>query len=121
MRGSKIGAGRVAAGARQPAFPGQWSDWPALDLPPATALGPIGADDLGSRWKLWLCGSCCCDSPFSIIIMPPKKPAGNAVQAEVALQQSLKNCLVNLPSSLVSVLVNANTVRDMFHQHRARC
>ncbi|KAI4918098.1 hypothetical protein J4E90_002478 [Alternaria incomplexa] len=42
--------------------------------------------------------------------MPPKKPAGNAVQAEVALQQSLKNCLVNLPSSLVSVLVNANTV-----------
>ncbi|KAF1836621.1 peroxisome biosynthesis protein-like protein (PAS1/Peroxin-1) [Decorospora gaudefroyi] len=42
--------------------------------------------------------------------MPPKKAAGNAVQAEVALQQSLKNCLVNLPSSLVSVLVNANTV-----------
>jgi peroxin-1 len=42
--------------------------------------------------------------------MPPKKPAGNVVQAEVALQQSLKNCLVNLPSSLVSVLVNANTV-----------
>ncbi|OAL53288.1 peroxisome biosynthesis protein-like protein (PAS1/Peroxin-1) [Pyrenochaeta sp. DS3sAY3a] len=42
--------------------------------------------------------------------MPPKKPAGNIVQAEVALHQSLKNCLVNLPSSLVSVLVNANTV-----------
>ncbi|KAF1845647.1 AAA-domain-containing protein [Cucurbitaria berberidis CBS 394.84] len=42
--------------------------------------------------------------------MPPKKPAGNVVQAEVALHQSLKNCLVNLPSSLVSVLVNANTV-----------
>ncbi|KNG49228.1 hypothetical protein TW65_04209 [Stemphylium lycopersici] len=42
--------------------------------------------------------------------MPPKKPAANLVQAEVALQQSLKNCLVNLPSSLVSVLVNANTV-----------
>ncbi|KAJ4370550.1 Peroxisome biosynthesis protein pex1 [Neocucurbitaria cava] len=42
--------------------------------------------------------------------MPPKKPAGNVVQAEVALQQSLKNCLVNLPPSLVSVLVNANTV-----------
>ncbi|KAE8828991.1 hypothetical protein PTNB73_05878 [Pyrenophora teres f. teres] len=41
---------------------------------------------------------------------PPKKAAGNAVQAEVALHQSLKNCLVNLPSSLVSVLVNANTV-----------
>ncbi|KAF1920068.1 P-loop containing nucleoside triphosphate hydrolase protein [Ampelomyces quisqualis] len=42
--------------------------------------------------------------------MPPKKPAGNVVQAEVALRQSLKNCLANLPSSLVSVLVNANAV-----------
>ncbi|KAF3038852.1 Peroxisome biosynthesis protein pex1 [Didymella heteroderae] len=42
--------------------------------------------------------------------MPPKKPAGSIVQAEVALQQSLKNCLVNLPASLVSVLVNANAV-----------
>ncbi|KAJ4344560.1 Peroxisome biosynthesis protein pex1 [Didymosphaeria variabile] len=41
---------------------------------------------------------------------PPKKPAGQVVQAEIVLQQSLKNCLVNLPSSLVSVLVNANTV-----------
>ncbi|KAH7062293.1 P-loop containing nucleoside triphosphate hydrolase protein [Macrophomina phaseolina] len=38
----------------------------------------------------------------------PKKPA--SVQAEVALLHSLKNCLVNLPASLVSVLVNANTV-----------
>jgi hypothetical protein len=47
---------------------------------------------------------------ISHIAMPPKKPAGNAVQAEVALKQSLKNCLVNLPSSLVSVLVNANAV-----------
>jgi peroxin-1 len=42
--------------------------------------------------------------------MAPKKPAGNVVQAEVALKQSLKNCLVNLPSTLVSVLVNANAV-----------
>ncbi|CAI6341792.1 unnamed protein product [Periconia digitata] len=42
--------------------------------------------------------------------MPPKKPTGQVVQAEVALQQSLKNCLVNLPSSLVSILVNANTI-----------
>ncbi|KAH5157302.1 peroxin [Parastagonospora nodorum] len=42
--------------------------------------------------------------------MPPKKPAGNLVQAEVALKQTLKNCLVNLPSTLVSVLVNANAV-----------
>ncbi|KZM22994.1 Peroxisome biosynthesis protein pex1 [Ascochyta rabiei] len=42
--------------------------------------------------------------------MPPKKPAGSVVQAEVALQQSLKNCLVNLPASLVAVLVNANAV-----------
>src|SRR5690242_9960899 len=42
--------------------------------------------------------------------MPPKKPAGSVVQAEVALQPSLKNCLVNLPAALVSVLVNANAV-----------
>ncbi|KAF1965021.1 peroxisome biosynthesis protein-like protein (PAS1/Peroxin-1) [Bimuria novae-zelandiae CBS 107.79] len=41
---------------------------------------------------------------------PPKKPTGQVAPAEIALQQSLKNCLVNLPSSLVSVLVNANTV-----------
>ncbi|PSN64818.1 AAA-domain-containing protein [Corynespora cassiicola Philippines] len=41
---------------------------------------------------------------------PPKKPSGQVVQAEIALQQSLKNCLVNLPASLVSVLVNANAI-----------
>ncbi|KAF2178549.1 peroxisome biosynthesis protein-like protein (PAS1/Peroxin-1) [Zopfia rhizophila CBS 207.26] len=39
-----------------------------------------------------------------------RKPAGQVVQADVALQQSLKNCLVNLPPSLVSVLVNANAI-----------
>ncbi|KAK7534397.1 P-loop containing nucleoside triphosphate hydrolase protein [Phyllosticta citricarpa] len=38
----------------------------------------------------------------------PKKQA--ALQAEVALLPSLFNCLVNLPASLVSVLVNTNTV-----------
>ncbi|KAF2732272.1 peroxisome biosynthesis protein-like protein (PAS1/Peroxin-1) [Polyplosphaeria fusca] len=37
-------------------------------------------------------------------------PPAKVVSAEVALQQSLKNCLVNLPGSLVSVLVNANTI-----------
>ncbi|KAF2109073.1 P-loop containing nucleoside triphosphate hydrolase protein [Lophiotrema nucula] len=37
-------------------------------------------------------------------------PTGQAAKAEVALQQSLKNCLVNLPASLVAVLVNANTI-----------
>ena len=47
--------------------------------------------------------------------MPPKKPTGQVVQAEVALHQSLKNCLVNLPASLVSVLVNANAVCDAFY------
>jgi hypothetical protein len=47
-----------------------------------------------------------------------RRPTGQAVQAEVSLSQSLKNCLVNLPSSLVSVLVNANTVR-MKHSHDA--
>jgi hypothetical protein len=38
--------------------------------------------------------------------MAPKKPAATA---EVALTP-LKNCLVNLPASLVALLVNANTV-----------
>lgn len=38
--------------------------------------------------------------------MAPRKPSATA---EVALVQ-LKNCLVNLPPSLVSLLVNANTV-----------
>jgi hypothetical protein len=38
--------------------------------------------------------------------MAPRKPS---TTAEVALV-SLKNCLVNLPPSLVSLLVNANTV-----------
>jgi peroxin-1 len=42
--------------------------------------------------------------------MPPKKPAGAAIQAEVALKPSLKNCLANLPAALVSVLVNAHAV-----------
>ncbi|EON65063.1 hypothetical protein W97_04298 [Coniosporium apollinis CBS 100218] len=41
---------------------------------------------------------------------PAKKPSAPALQAEVALLHTLKNCLVNLPSSLVAVLVNANTV-----------
>jgi hypothetical protein len=42
----------------------------------------------------------------SALNMAPKKPAATA---EVALIP-LKNCLVNLPSSLVALLVNANTV-----------
>lgn len=39
---------------------------------------------------------------------PSRKPS---TTAEVALVP-LKNCLVNLPPSLVSVLVNANAVRS---------
>ncbi|KAF1987799.1 AAA-domain-containing protein [Aulographum hederae CBS 113979] len=38
------------------------------------------------------------------------KRQGQAVQGEVALLHTLKNCLVNLPTSLVSVLVNSNTL-----------
>ncbi|KAF2142177.1 uncharacterized protein K452DRAFT_250025 [Aplosporella prunicola CBS 121167] len=38
---------------------------------------------------------------------PPRKPAA---QAELSLFPSLKNCLVNLPASLVTVLVNADTI-----------
>lgn len=40
--------------------------------------------------------------------MPPRKSGSQAAQAEIALQP-LKNCLVNLPASLVALLVNANT------------
>ncbi|KAF2094116.1 AAA-domain-containing protein [Rhizodiscina lignyota] len=39
----------------------------------------------------------------------PRKSGGQTVQAEVSLL-SLKNCLVNLPASLVALLINANTV-----------
>jgi hypothetical protein len=39
---------------------------------------------------------------------PRKSPASS--QAEVALLPSLKNCLLNLPSSLVNVLSNSNAV-----------
>jgi peroxin-1 len=33
-----------------------------------------------------------------------------AAQAEIAFQPGLRNCLVNLPSSLVAVLLNSNTI-----------
>lgn len=39
----------------------------------------------------------------------PRKPPAST-QAEIALLPSLKNCLVNLPSSLVNVLLNSNAV-----------
>jgi hypothetical protein len=39
---------------------------------------------------------------------PRKTPASS--QAEVALLPSLKNCLLNLPTSLVNVLLNSNAV-----------
>jgi hypothetical protein len=46
----------------------------------------------------------------SAMSLPLSKGSKGATQAEVVLQPQLKSCLVNLPSSLVSVLVNANTV-----------
>ena len=48
--------------------------------------------------------------------MPPKKNA-QSTAAEISLVR-LENCLVNLPSSLVSLLVNLNTVstRSNYHQ-----
>jgi hypothetical protein len=42
------------------------------------------------------------------------KGSKGATPAEVVLQPQLKSCLVNLPSSLVSVLVNANTVSTLW-------
>jgi hypothetical protein len=52
---------------------------------------------------LSFCASC---NHICALIMAPKKPS---TTAEVALVP-LKNCLVNLPPSLVALLVNANTV-----------
>lgn len=53
MRGSKIGAGRVAGLERvHPRFQGSGAIGPRPVLPPATALGTIGADDLGSRREM---------------------------------------------------------------------
>lgn len=50
MRGSKIGAGRVAGLERvNPRFQGSGAIGPRPVLPPPTALETIGADDLGSR------------------------------------------------------------------------
>ncbi|KAF2454866.1 P-loop containing nucleoside triphosphate hydrolase protein [Lineolata rhizophorae] len=42
----------------------------------------------------------------------PKRPAQQVAQAEIVPLPSLKNCLVNLPSSLVAVLVNGNIVQQ---------
>jgi hypothetical protein len=50
--------------------------------------------------------SCASHSYICALIMAPKKPT---TTAEVALVP-LKNCLVNLPPSLVALLANANTV-----------
>ncbi|KAJ9630631.1 Peroxisome biosynthesis protein pex1 [Taxawa tesnikishii (nom. ined.)] len=41
---------------------------------------------------------------------PVKRAASSASQAEVVLLPQLKSCLLNLPSSLVAVLLNANTI-----------
>ncbi|KAK5113921.1 hypothetical protein LTR85_010454 [Meristemomyces frigidus] len=39
-----------------------------------------------------------------------RPPSSSAAQAEIALLPNLKSCLLNLPSSLVSLLLNSNTV-----------
>ena len=39
----------------------------------------------------------------------PRKPP-SSTQAEVSLLPTLKNCLLNLPASLVNVLLNSNAV-----------
>lgn len=49
-----------------------------------------------------------------------KKPGAQAAQAEVSLQQ-LKNCLVNLPPSLVSALVDSNTVSNIAPSIQSSC
>jgi len=102
----------ASAGTARPA--GHLGDWllSSCVLPPPSAQRR--RRDLGLGGELRHSRARCRSytSYFIHTIMPPKKPAGNVVQAEVALKQSLKNCLVNLPSTLVSVLVNANAVSD---------
>lgn len=39
-----------------------------------------------------------------------RSPAASSAQAEVVLLPSLKSCLLNLPSSLVALLLNSNTI-----------
>jgi hypothetical protein len=48
-------------------------------------------------------------SEFYTMASAPRKPPAST-QAEVALLPSLKNCLLNLPASLVNVLSNSNAV-----------
>jgi len=39
-----------------------------------------------------------------------RKPGSASSQAEVVLQPGLRNCLLNLPASLVALLLNSNTI-----------
>lgn len=70
---------------------------------------PRSAERLRRRSDVWRCAVASVDilpSQRARRQMAPRKPSSTA---EVALVP-LKNCLVNLPPSLVSLLVNANAV-----------
>jgi hypothetical protein len=111
---SEFEMGLVRVAARRARFPASWAIgcWSTAVLPPPSmpSAPTTSASQESSKHSPETCCSCTLDTIPPYITMPPKKPAGNVVQAEVALKQSLKNCLVNLPSTLVSVLVNANAV-----------
>lgn len=62
-----------------------------------------------------------CEEVVAMAPSTPKKSSGGAQAYPAELSfQSLKNCLVNLPSRLVSVLVDTNTVSHLRDSCRLR-
>lgn len=49
-------------------------------------------------------------SNFNPAMSTPQKRPSSAAQADVVFLPNLKNCLLNLPSPLVAVLLNANAI-----------
>ena len=64
-------------------------------------------------------------SSCHLFIMAPdsRRRSSQATPAEISLVHNLKNCFVNLPSSLCSLLINVNTVRSPvpLPEHVAYC
>ncbi len=74
--------------------------------------------ELRMRIVLKLHSSCFLSSLTHSFTMAPdsRRRSSQTTPAEISLVHNLKNCFVNLPSSLCSLLVNVNTVRcQSFH------
>ena len=54
-------------------------------------------------------------SRFLAMAPDSRRRSSQATPAEISLVHNLKNCFVNLPSSLCSLLINVNTVRLQPH------